>query len=290
VGRRRLELSAGVRSGPASGRIASARRGARSWRLGAVISSIALLCSGGAGRAEEIVAVYEAYWAGLPAAEIRLRLGGGGAAYHDEIEIRSEGLPRLITHFHGTAQAEGRLAPGRSAAPSRYDALYNLRKRRDSHISMRFVARGDGTVAERGPHDTSRKPPLAERFRRDTVDPVTAIERLRDDVSARGGALAGSFSIPVYDGARRFDVVGHVLPKGEPTDGTLQIELTLRPIAGFKGESSEDGDPDDAPRPVSLTLTDDARRLPLSMTVRIFFLPLVVRLDHICSASPSCRG
>jgi len=253
---------------------------------------IALLgaAGGGAARADEIVAVYSAYWAGLPAAEIRLKLRDGGAAYHDEIEIRTEGLPHLVTRFRGTAQADGRLVTGQPADPSRYDALYDLRKRRDSHISMRFVARNDAAVAERGPRDTSRKPPLAEAFRRNTVDPVTALERLRAAVSAREGAPGGSFSIPVYDGARRFDVVGRVLPKGEQTAGALRVELTLRPIAGFKGESSDDGDPDNAPRPVALTLTDDPRLLPLSMTVRVFFLPLVVRLDHLCTASPTCPG
>ncbi len=160
--------------------IASPRRrilavGARS--AGAVVAL--LLAAGGSARAGQIVAVYQAYWAGLPAAEIRLDLSDGDGSYRDRIEIRTEGLPRLVTHFRGTAQADGRLAAGRPADPSQYDALYNLRKRHDSHISMRFVGRGNATIAERGAGDTSRKPPLAERFRRDAVDPMTAIERLR---------------------------------------------------------------------------------------------------------------
>jgi hypothetical protein len=291
VGRRRLELPAGVNTEPAPGRVSSTRHCYRSSGTIAAVLGIALmLAAGGAARAGEIVAVYNAYWAGLPAAEIRLKLRDGAGAYHDEIEIRTEGLPRLVTRFRGTAQADGRLAEGRPAAPSGYDALYDLHKRHNSHISMRFVARGNATFAERGPHDTSRKPPLAERFRRNTVDPVTALERIRGAVSAGEGAPSGSFSIPVYDGARRFDVVGRILPKREQTAGTLRVELTLRPIAGFKGESSDDGDPDDAPRPVALTLSDDAQRLPMSMTVRVFFLPLVVRLDHLCTASQPCRG
>jgi Protein of unknown function (DUF3108) len=291
MGRRRLELPAGVRSGRALRPVSSPRRRTRSWGSRAGVLGVALLlAAGGAARADEIIAVYKAYWAGLPAAEIRLKLRDGDGTYNDEIEIRTEGLPRLVTRFRGTAQAFGRLTPSQPAEPSRYDALYDLRKRRDSHISMRFVAREDAAVAERGSRDTSRKPPLAEAFRRNTVDPVTALERLRAAVSAREGAPGGRFSIPVYDGARRFDVVGRVLPKGEQTAGALRVELTLRPIAGFKGESSDDGDPDDAPRPVALTLTDDARLLPMSMTVRIFFLPLVVRLDHLCAASASCLG
>src|SRR5205823_8831182 len=131
----------------------------------------------GPARAEDVVAVYSAYWAGLPAAEIRLRLHDSDAAYRDEIKIETKGMPSLITRFRGTALAEGRLAAGRPAEPSQYDAIYDLRKRRNSHISMRFVARAGAVIAERGPDDTSRKPPLAEEFRSNAVDPVTAYER-----------------------------------------------------------------------------------------------------------------
>ncbi len=259
-------------------------------RCKAAILGIALLAAatgGATAHADEIVAVYRAYWAGLPAAEIRLKLGSDNAAYDNKIEIRSQGLPRLVSHFSATAHAAGRLVSNRPAEPARYDALYDLRKRRNNRISMRFVARDGAIVAERGADDTSRKPPLAEGFRRDAVDPMTAIERLRQAIAAAGTGNH-RFSIPVYDGARRFDVVGRVLPKQDRSDGLVRVELTLRPIAGFKGESSDDGDPDDAPRPVALTLTDDSRLLPLSITVRVFYMPLVVQLDHLCAGSAPC--
>jgi len=96
------------------------------------------------------------------------------------------------------------------------------------------------------------------------------------------------FTIPVYDGARRFDIVGEILPRNGPADGTLRAGLTLRPIAGFRGETSEDGDPDDAPRKVELTVTDDARLLPLSITVPVFFMPLVIRFEELCPTARSC--
>ena len=96
------------------------------------------------------------------------------------------------------------------------------------------------------------------------------------------------FTIPVYDGARRFDILGHILPKKDAGEGTLRVELTLRAIAGFKGETSEDGDPDDAPRKVDLLLTDDARMMPLSITVPVFFMPLVVQFMHYCASVETC--
>lgn len=269
----------------------------RNWRthLGCVVPCAAavvvmLLMTGGGARAEAVVALYSAYWAGLPAAQIRLKLAADGSGYDDEIVIQSEGLPRLVTHFRGDARAAGRLGAGRTADPARYDAVYDLRKRRHSHIGMRFVAHDGAIVAERSADDTSRKPPLAEEYRRNIVDPLTAFERIRSAIAARAATSAGAFTVPVYDGARRFDIKGRILPGEEQNRHELRVELNLRPIAGFKGESSDDGDPDNSPRPVALTLTDDPRLLPLSLTVRVFYLPLVVRLDRVCHDGETCSG
>lgn len=256
---------------------------------GALAIALAVLTTGShRPRAEEIVALYSAFWAGLPAAQIRLKFGDSGTGYRDEIEITTEGLPHLFTHFRATALAEGYRGADRSAEPSHYLAVYDLRKRHDRRVSMQFVNRTGAMIAERGPDDTSRKPPLAEPFRRNAVDPLSALEWLR--WALRAAARGGSFSIPVYDGARRFDIVGHILPKQEASGGILHAELTLRPIAGFKGETSEDGDPDDAPRKVELTVTDDNRMVPLSITVPVFFMPLVVQFQRLCAASDPCTG
>jgi hypothetical protein len=263
----------------------------QSWRqlgcaCGIVLSAITL--SAARAAAEDIVAVYTAYWAGLPAAQIRLTLRNGGPQYRDQIEISTEGLPYLFTRFRATATAEGRLAANRPAEPLHYLAAYDLRKRRDRRVSMQFVRRSDGTIAERGSDDTSRKPPLAETLRNNAVDPLSALERIRE--ALRAATPGGRFTVPVYDGARRFDIVGRMLPRSNAPAGVLRAELALRPIAGFKGETSEDGDPDDAPRKVELTVTDDAKMVPLSITVPVFFMPLVVQFQRLCAASDPCSG
>jgi hypothetical protein len=257
-------------------------------RLGCTVgvALLATMASIGQAAAEDVVAVYRAYWAGLPAARIRLILHNNSPAYRDQIEISTEGLPYLFTRFRATATAEGLLAADRQPEPSRYLAAYDLRQRQDRRVSLQFVRRWGAMVAERGPEDTSRKPALAEAFRRNAVDPLSALERIREALqrSRRGG----SFSIPVYDGARRFDILGQVLPKRQGSEGILRAELTLHAIAGFKGETSEDGDPDDAPRKVELTATDDARLLPLSMKVPVFFMPLVIQFQHLCTTPQAC--
>ena len=240
--------------------------------------------------ADDVGAVYAAYWAGVPAAQIRLSLSEDAAAYRSRIEITTEGLPALLSRFRATAIAEGRLGADRPVQPEHYDAIYDLRKRHNSHISMLFIDRAGAVVAERGPEDTSHKPPLAEGFRRNAVDPLTALERIRGAVRTLRQRPEGSFTVPVFDGARRFDIIGRMLPSKDAADRVLQVELTLRPIAGFKGETSDDGDPDNAPRKVALTVTNDEWVMPLSITVPVFYLPLVVRLDHLCTTTDTCSG
>ena len=250
-----------------------------------------LACLGTApAGATTISAAYHASWAALPAADIELSLDDEPAQYRDQIDIKTEGLPRWFTNFAGNAVSEGGLSADGAAAPHRYDALYSLRKRKHNHISMLVVARDGGTVTERGPEDTSRKPPLDETYRRDVIDPLTALTAIRQSLRIKPRTVGTDFSIPIYDGARRFDVLWHILPAEKADGGILYLELWLHPIAGFKGETSEDGDPDSAPRKVELQLTDDDRLLPLYLRVSMAFLPLVVSFDHLCRAPGDCAG
>ncbi|HEV2335733.1 MAG TPA: DUF3108 domain-containing protein [Stellaceae bacterium] len=251
-------------------------------RAAALVSVVVAVLN--SAQADETAAFYQAYWAGLPAGEIRLTLCDDPDRYRGEILLRTVGLARLATRFRGSAVSEGRLAPAILPLPSRYDAVYDLRKGRDRRISMNFAPRVGITIAERGPADTSNKPPLAEPFRTNVLDPLSALAAIRHEL--RQGRR-GEFPVPVYDGARRFDVIVRVLPR-ESGDPALQLELTLAPIAGFKGETSEDGDPDTAPRPVALRISDDPRLMPLSMRVSLYYLPLVVELSRWCGAAAPC--
>jgi hypothetical protein len=235
-----------------------------------------------AAQADDISALYSATWAGLPAAHIRLTLHEGPDGYRNEIAISSEALPHLVTRFRGTAVAEGKFGGG-TTRPQRFDADYDLRKRKDRKLRMAFVAREGAVFAERGAADTSRKPPLKEQFRRNVVDPLSVITAIR--AAVKRGETA--FTVPVYDGSRRFDAEVRVLPR-DPKQPGVHLSLLLRAIAGFKGDTSEDGDPDDTPRPVSLTLTDDTRLMPLAMSVRIWFLSLDATLERVCDAKTPC--
>lgn len=234
---------------------------------------------------------YAAEWAGLPAAQIDVALSGAGTHYRDEIDIHTEGVPRWFTNFSGDASSEGELAADGGALPQRYDALYTLRRRKGKRAALRVVEQDGARLTIRAPEDTSTKPILDEKYRRDVLDPISALAAIRHHLETHPHTIGGEFTIPVFDGARRFDVIGRIVPPdAEPEDGpVVQLVLSLHPIAGFKGETSEDGDPDTAPRDVDLRLTDDARLLPLYMRVHIAFLPLVVRYERSCAKIGACQ-
>src|SRR5437660_11207108 len=144
-------------------------------RFGAALVAALAIAGAPGAHGEEVVALYQAYWAGVPAGEIRLKLRDDPANYRDEITVRSQGLPWLLTHFRATAVSEGRLAADRPPEPARYNALYDLRKGRDRRLSMSFAGRGGAAVAERGAGDTSKKPLLAEAFRKNVLDPLSHV-------------------------------------------------------------------------------------------------------------------
>ncbi|HEV2187872.1 MAG TPA: DUF3108 domain-containing protein [Stellaceae bacterium] len=232
---------------------------------------------------DDVVLIYRATWSGLAAGRIRVVSHTTSDAYRIEIATSTEGLPWTLSHFRSTAVVEGKLAAGQRPEPVSYLSSYDLRKRRDRQLRMGFISRDGAVFAERLPGDTSRKPVLAEQFRRNVIDPISSILAVLAAVH-RGEP---SFTVPVYDGARRFDTLGRILPR-DPNEPGIHLALVLKAIAGFKGESSDDPDPDDAPRPVKLVLADDARLTPLSLTFPIWYLPLEVKLVRVCEWNAPC--
>jgi hypothetical protein len=238
--------------------------------------------------ADSLTGFYVVRWAGLPAAGIWMSLDDTQPVYRVQIGMESQGLPRWITHFRAEVSGDG--AVGQQAAePTHYEARYDLHKRKDSHIILRYGPDETGRIAERAEGDTSRKPQLAAIYRHNVVDPLAALVSIRQALRAGSHQPGQQFLVPVYDGARRFDVTATVTAQNPP-DGLIHVHLTLHPIAGFKGETSEDGDPDSAPRPVDVTFKDDASLRPVSLSAPLAFFTMSVTLDHVCAEYQDCRA
>jgi hypothetical protein len=240
------------------------------------------------GHAEDFIAYYSATWAGLPGADIRVEFSETTDSYSNRLLIQTKGLPRWFTHFRFNGIGEGKITGNGTAVPTRFDVTYDVDARRNAHIGLQFVAKEGALVAERTPADTNRKPPLPEIYRRNVVDPISAIWLVRQKLLAAKVRQGMSFDVPAFDGARRFQVTGEVVSAGRP-DHLVKLALTLIPIAGFHGEATDDPNPDDTPRPVEVELTDDSRLLPVLFRVPVVYFPFVARFGHLCKDFDSCE-
>src|SRR5207253_10483211 len=75
----------------------------RRWLFAAGLLAALFAAGSPTAHGEEVAALYQAYWAGVPAGEIRLTMRDDPGSYRDEIVVRSQGLPWLLTHFRATA-------------------------------------------------------------------------------------------------------------------------------------------------------------------------------------------
>ncbi len=253
--------------------------------LSALFLTLGLVLSA-AARADELVAYYRGTLAALPAAHIAMSLGGSESAYRDEIHIETVGLMHWLTHFQAVSHAEGLFADG-GVLPAHYAALYDLHSHRDYQVGLDFVARDGQVIAERDADDNSRKPPLDEIYRRDVLDPLSALAAVREHLRVEAPKPGDRFKVQVYDDIHRLEIDVAVVSVGGKDD-VVALHLELVPIAGFKSRADADGDSEGTPRQVDMTLTHDTRLLPLSLDTTASGLPVAVRFDHLCADLANC--
>jgi hypothetical protein len=245
---------------------------------------LAVLTFAGAAAAEPLSLRYSATWGGGAAADIRLVLDEKDGAFHNQLDIETVGLARLLSGFRARAISAG-VTDSDDVAPRVFDARYDSRRKRDKRIKVHFVDQPDGSFAEEGPENTSKDPLIAAEFRRDVIDPLTCTTAVRRLVREGGLSRENSFTLAVYDGKRRFDVEGSVagieqIRWGKNMIETLALRLVLKPVAGFDGEAEDGYKPDANTREVQVSVTNDARAIPLRLSVPIAYVPAIVVLNR----------
>jgi hypothetical protein len=244
--------------------------------------ALALCAAAGAAAAEPLSLRYSATWGGGRAADIRLLLDENGATFRNQLDIETVGLARFLSGFRARAVSAGDVQG--DISPRAFDAVYDSRRKRDKRIDLQFVDLAGGSLAEEGPNNTSNDPALPEEFRRDVIDPLTCVTAIRRLVRERSIEAAKGFTLAVYDGKRRFDVEGTVLSTetirwGGERVPAITLRLLLRPVAGFDGEGEDGYKPDANAREIEVALTNDARAIPLRMSVPIAYVPAVIVLE-----------
>ena len=121
-----------------------------------------------------------------------------------------------------------------------------------------------------------------------TLAPMAAFLAARHPGMAQGAAKAPvKFRVPVYDGQRRYDVVGTTTAPRETTiNGTthqvITVNATLVPVAGF----SERGIERMRQSRGKLLFTADERFIPVQVTIENEWLSGVMNLTADCKVTP----
>jgi hypothetical protein len=133
----------------------------------------------------------------------------------------------------------------------------------------------------------SKHPPVPANLRTNVYDPMAAFLAGRELLRA-GGMAPKSFRLPIYDGTRRYDIVGKTQPVRTVNIGGKDQELLpvvgkLEPVFGFSEEAKERLAKIDA----KLYFTPDKRFLPVQGVISAELFSAVMNLTADCRSEPT---
>jgi hypothetical protein len=173
-------------------------------RFFAAFAALGLSASPAAAASLDVA--YGIWLAGLPLGQAGLKSSFEGSRYNLSVQARLTGLAGILTSGRGAANASGAFANGR-ALPSNF--AVTSRSTKDSRTVRMGLASGSVAAVEITPpiEPHPDRVPVAPAHRQGVLDPLSA---LLMPASTRGDVLdAGNCdrTIPVFDGASRFNVV-----------------------------------------------------------------------------------
>jgi hypothetical protein len=263
--------------------------------LVAVLAGPALV--GRAWAAEPITLHMEGWWGGMQAADILLTVDQGAEGHGQDdwdgrLVVHTAGMIKWLTGLVADARGRGRI-DGDGAFPASY--LQHVKSRKSDRtvevgftgnppLGMRVKDLETFADPSKQARDAENVPDLPEDQRRGTIDPIAAI------LSLGSRALAGEhkFTLPVYDGRRRFDlevaVLGHGKHglNGQPTT-TLDAVAIMHPIGGFKPFHAKWWN-----NAKFEVLLDPKSGLPLQISSSSFVAAVVLTTHAICPPDPAC--
>jgi len=261
-------------------------------RRTALALAFVALVAGPAHGAEQVTLRMEGWWGGLKSADILFIALEADGGWNGDVEIRSAGLVRWLSGLRADIRGHGPL-DGAGALPESY-IQHVVTRRSERTVAVDFAGAPplgrrlsdqetllDPAYQKRDPEAV---PDLPEAQRRATMDPIAAILTLGRRV------LAGErrFTLPVYDGRRRFDLAverggANRHPIGGRVVDTLDAVAVVHPLGGF--------------RPFHLRLWTDAKfeiyldpktGLPLRISSSSFGAAVVVTAHAVCPPDPVC--
>jgi len=209
----------------------------------AIAPSLAGLVMGGllAGgpapvKAASLAAKYEVSMLGMTLGTANLAGGIDGAGYKLDVVAKLTGLVGGFTGGRGSGVATGNLASGKPVSTS--FAISSANSSESRTVRMALDGGSVAAVAIEPPIDAKAdRVPLTESHKRNVIDPLSAF--LMPVEGKGGGASACNRTLPIFDGAARYDIklsyAGTREVKMEGYSGPVSIcQARYVPIAGHR--------------------------------------------------------
>lgn len=187
---------------------------------------------------------YEVYWGGFHTADFVLSLDRSHPSYRHEFVLRSSGLTEWLLKLDINAVSQGHFQALDKPRPDTYRTDY-VNRWRKGLIDIRYEP-GTANVTEwsdpprRADDDEERPDTVADDVKAEALDPLTAFAEAIRQTGNGMRTGAGDFRVPIFDGRRRYDVIG--TPLGTTNLSVLgekrevrHMRLTTVPLSGFNG-------------------------------------------------------
>lgn len=200
--------------------------------------ALILSCAGAAApvSAASLAAKYEVSLLGMTLGTASLAGGIDGAAYKLDIVAKMTGLVGSFTGGRGSGVATGDLSTGKPISTSFAVSSANSSESRTVRMAL---ASGSVAAVEIAPPIDAKpdRVPLTENHRRNVIDPLSAFLMPADGKG--GGPGACNRTLPIFDGAARYDIklsyAGTREVKMDGYSGPVAIcQARYVPIAGHR--------------------------------------------------------
>lgn len=225
-------------------------------------------------------------FSGVTLAELALTVAPGAGVTDSRLAVEGKGLVTLLGPSFTRMAARSRTAGG-DPAPQRFEAQQQKPDRYREAL-VRWAA--DGAVAEASEVKNGRKRPseVPDGELAGTVDPLTALLRLRDWIAAPSTVAEATTRERVFDGRKRFDLEARRLPDGEDGAGrpVHRIAARVLPVYGLDERDSYVSWPDRPARWFEVLIAADGSYAPLAVRENG---AAIIELTRDCMREPGCQ-
>lgn len=224
---------------------------------------------------------YSFSWAGLRLGKLALGIDEKKDSYRLYLSVTSAGIVNLFTHHTNSTEARGKRGTA-AYHPEFYESFYKTKKK-PRQIRLQYDAEGNATeVFNEPPEDRAKRPEVPADMSKGSYDPLTGMMAIR----------AGVHSLKAFDVKRLYEVTAEsggmetVSTQGKDVEAEKLI-LSRKPIAGMTAKETKEyeaGEP-----PLSFYFSNDARRVPVLMTMPVMLGTVKGLLTRECATWDECK-